>query len=174
MENIWLFLGTVILYSTLTLFIDHLEYNKPLYFRWKRFAKQVAIIALLVLPLNINGNIITIAGNAIAEKNIFSFFSLYQKAGHDAFAIFSIIYQEAERDTVTMFGLTYQKAGRDTVTGVGLAGYQKAVRDTNIGIGLAGYQSAEREATSIIAIALYQRVGEKTRTFGAFSSLKKD
>ncbi len=198
MENILLFAGTVIIYY-LILFI--VFYEKPVLCTPQ--VKRIALIALLALPINIGGNVFTIAGNAVAEKSIYSIFSFYQKAGQDAFTvmgfpyqkagrnavtIFGIPYQEAEQNAatfcglahqkassnaITIFGLAYQQAGRDAVMVVGLA-YQQAKRDADVLFGLAVYQRAENSAGVPIAIALYQRVGEKTRAFGAFSTLAKD
>ena len=80
---------------------------------------------LLALPIDIGGNVFTIAGNAVAEKNIYSLFSVYQQAGQDA---------------VTGLGLAYQRAGQNAVTGLGLAIYQKAGRGARVPISIALYQ----------------------------------
>jgi len=153
MENILLFALTVVIYS----FVWFL-FTNPV--AWTEYIKPIALVALIALPFNIGGNVFTIAGNATAEKSVYSVLSLYQRA---------------EQDAVTLFGLAgYQKAGHDVETSIGLAGYQQAGRDATTFVGLAGYQQAGRDAQAIIAIALYQRVGEKTRTFGAFSVLTRD
>lgn len=149
MDNIFLFFETLIAYSVL-LFLVRIPLT------WKRYCKQVALVALLALPINIGGNVFTVAGNATAEKDIYSIFSFYQKAGRDAFTVFGFLYQQAERDAFTFLGLTYQQARRDANFGFGLA-VQMAERNAGVGI-----------------IALYQRVDEKTRAFGAFSALTKD
>ena len=170
MENILLFVATVTIYS-LVMGCLILNFN----FSWTRFIKKTALIALLVLPINIGGNVFTIAGNATAEKSVYSLFSLYQKAGRDAMTFAGLAYQQAGQDAFTVIGLTYQKAGQDARTGLGLAGYQRAERgDAMAIVGLVGYQKAERKAKVPAAIAFYQRVGEKTRAFGAFSTLTKD
>lgn len=177
MENIVIFLGTVALYLTAIVCVDSLYFNKPIWnYSWKRCAKMLALVALLTLPLNINGNVFTIAGNATAEKSVYSIFSFYQSAGQDVLTIFGLAgYQQAGQDAETTIGLAgYQNAGRDTMTALGLAGYQNAGRNAVTALGLAGYQRAERNAIAGMAIALYQRVGEKTRAFGAFSALTKD
>lgn len=170
MENIWLFIVTVTVYSLVMCCVILPDFN------WSRFIKNTAIIALLVLPLNIGGNVFTIAGNVVSEKSVYSIFSLYQKAGQNAITLLSLTgYQQAGLNAVNFIGLTgYQKAGQDAVTIIGLAGYQKAGRDAVTAIGLSGYQKAENKTQVPVAIALYQRVGEKTRTFGAFSVLTKD
>ncbi|OGD25618.1 hypothetical protein A2819_02605 [Candidatus Azambacteria bacterium RIFCSPHIGHO2_01_FULL_40_24] len=153
MENILLFAFTVAIYSFVWFF-----FTDPI--GWKKQVKRMALVALLALPFNIDGNVFTIAGNATAEKSVYSVLSLYQRA---------------EQNAVTLFGLAgYQKAGQDVETGIGLAGYQQAGRNATTFVGLAGYQQAGRDAQAIIAIALYQRVGEKTRAFGALSTLTRD
>lgn len=155
MENILLFVFTVTAYFSvwfLFTFNNHIH--------WTKQVKRVALVALLALPLNIGGNVFTIAGNATAEKSVYSFLSLYQNAGQDA---------------VIILGLAgYQNAGQNAGTVISLAGYQKAGQNAVTAFGLAGYQQAEQRATIGIGIALYQRVGEKTRAFGAISSLTKD
>lgn len=166
MENILLFAITVGIYSFIWfLFTDPVG--------WKKQVRRMALVALLVLPINIGGDVFTFAGNAIAEKSIYSIFSLYQKAEQNATTIIGLAYQKTGQNAVTFAGLAYQQAGQDAVTGIGLA-YQKAGQDAVTIVGLAGYQKAERETKVPIAIAIYQRVGEKTRTFGAFSALTRD
>ena len=152
MESILLFALTTGIYYFIWFISTHQAH-------WTKHVKRIALVALLVLPLNINGNVFTIAGNAVAEKSVYSIFSIYQKAGQNAF---------------TLIGLAYQKAGRNAITGIGLAGYQKAEQNAVIGLGIAGYQKAGQHTETLIAIALYQRVGEKTRAFGAFSALTND
>lgn len=158
MENILLFLVTVTVYFTTIVCLDSYKSNKSIWnYSWKKSAKRLAFVALLALPLNINGNVFTIAGNATADKNMFSFFSLYQNAGQNAGTVLGLAYQNAGQDAGTFFGLAYQNARQDAVTVFGLA-----------------YQKAKMSAKVPLAIALYQRVGEKTRAFSAFSSLTKD
>ncbi len=51
----------------------------------------------IALPINIGGNVFTIAGNAVAEKNVYSIFSVYQKAGQNAVTLIGLApYQRAE------------------------------------------------------------------------------
>ena len=179
MENILLFLLTVAVYSTVICWFFRND--------WTRYIKRLAFVALLALPINIGGNVFTIAGNAVAEKNIYSLFSFYQRAGQNASTGFGLTYQQARQNAMTIFGLAYQQAGQDAVTGIGLAYqqagqnavtilglvYQQAGQDAVTGIGLT-YQKAGSSARVPISIAIYQRVGEKTRAFGAFSSLTKN
>lgn len=178
MENIMIFAFTVIIYFTAWFvftarFFVNINLNLM---SWSKYAKVLALVTLLALPLNIDGNVFTIAGNATAEKSVYSIFSLYQRAEYDAVTIIGLVgYQEAGQDAGTVFGLAgYQKAKRDAVIGIGFAGYQKAERDAATVVGLSGYQQAKHKAELVLAIALYQRVGEKTRAFGAFSALTKD
>ena len=155
MENILLFGTTVVVYSMVWFMVEGREYVTC----WGKALKRVVFIAFLVLPINIKGNVFTVAGNVTAEKSVYSVFSLYQKA---------------EGTAVTAFSLAgYQKAGQHALVGLGLAGYQEA-RYTLTAFGLAGYQRAELSAEIGVAVAFYQRVGEKTRTFGVLSALSKD
>jgi len=155
MGNTLLFIATVVIYSWVWFMTTEPSQGV---FRAKTI-KCVALVALLALPVNINGNVFTIAGNVTAEKSVYSVFSLYQKAEYTA---------------VTVFGLAgYQKAGGIVVTGLGLAGYQEAGYTLTV-FGLAGYQRAWNRAEAGVAVVFYQRVGKKTRTFGALSALSKE
>ena len=168
MDNIWFFLITVSVYSAIAIsFGDYIRVSL------KKFFKVIVTAMLLALPIDIGGNVFTIAGNAVAEKNIYSLFSVYQQAGQDAVTGLGLAYQRAGQNAVTGLGLAYQRAGQNAVTGLGLA-YQRAGQNAVTGLGLAIYQKAGRGARVPISIALYQRVGEKTRAFGAFLSLTKD
>jgi len=183
MDNIWFFLITVSVYSAIAIsFGDYIRVSL------KKFFKVIVTAMLLALPIDIGGNVFTIAGNAVAEKNIYSLFSVYQQAGQDAVTGLGLAYQRAGQNAVTGLGLAYQRAGQNAVTGLGLAyqragqnavtglglAYQRAGQNAVTGLGLAIYQKAGRGARVPISIALYQRVGEKTRAFGAFLSLTKD
>ena len=202
MANIWLFLGTVALYSGIYWCLQ-----KPQ--SVKAALSQFGLLAALCLPVNVNGYVLTVIGNAQGEKGVYSLCSLYQesqngdtfslvglagyqKAGHHAVTGIGLAgYQEAGNDAVTCFGLSgYQEAGNDAVTGVGLSGYQEAGNvavtgaglsgyqeagnKANLGVGLSGYQKAGETALACLGLALFQKVKDKERTFGAFVSLKAD
>jgi len=201
MENIWLFLLSVWVYSAVWGLIQ----TPPL--PLKKLLKAVALIALLCLPLNIDGHVFTVIGNAKGEKGVYSLCSFYQESKGNVFTIVGVGgYQKAGRDAATLIGLAgyqkagrnaelgiglagYQKAGGDAATFMGLSGYQKAGKDAVFGIGLAGYQEAGEDAATLIgltgyqkadnsavaiSIACYQNVAGKTRAFAAFSKLKKE
>src|SRR3989338_5773337 len=72
-----------------------------------------AIAALLTMPVNINGNVFTVLGSA-KGKNVYSLFSIGQKADENA---------------VALFGSLYQNAGKEAITGIGIAGYQNAGKE---------------------------------------------
>lgn len=169
MENIILFAVSVLLYSALWFWFSRPKFGAEC-------AKRITLIAVLCIPFNINGNVITVIGNATAERSIFSFFSLYQKAGNNAVTGVGLTaYQQAGRHAITVLGLAaYQQAGRDTVTAVGLVGYQRAGNDAAIGIGLAGYQRADNKAIVRAGLVFYQKVYEKTRAFSVWSKLENN
>lgn len=125
---------------------------------FRSFLKSVAVIALLCLPFNINGVIITPLGSGQGNA-VVSFFSLYQQAEGTAFSF---------------LGGIYQRAGRNAITFVGLAGYQRAGEDAITFIGLAGYQRAGNSAAIVIGLAVYQQVPGKSRWFVIFSELLPD
>src|SRR3989338_6635158 len=111
MDNIWFFLITVSVYSAIAIsFGDYIRVSL------KKFFKVIVTAMLLALPIDIGGNVFTIAGNAVAEKNIYSLFSVYQQAGQDA---------------VTGLGLEiYQKAGRGARVPISIALYQRVGEKT--------------------------------------------
>ena len=90
MENIWLFLGTVAVYFGIWRLFD-----KPNGI--SQYLTRIGLIMALSVPLNINGNVFTVIGNAVSEKSVYAIASLYQHAGNDA---------------LTWIGITgYQRAG---------------------------------------------------------------
>lgn len=137
-ENISFWVGSVILYSFVWFLWDSAP---PFLGKW---LKRTALIALLCLPININGNVFTVMGNATSEKSVYALFSIYQKAGQNAFTFF------------------------------GLSGYQNAGQNAAIVVGLSGYQKAGNKARTIIGVALYQKVADKGRAFGTITPLTKD
>jgi len=185
MENLLLFVGTVLFYLVIWWAMSVVTSCWGI----SGWAKRVAILAILCVPLNINGNVWTIMGNAVSEKSVYSVFSFYQKAGVDAKTIFTILgyqeaggdagiliglggYQEAGNDALTVLGVAgYQEAGGDAMVGLGLAGYQEASNDAFTFFGLAGYQEAEGTAQVAIGLAFYQKVAGKGRAFGALTAL---
>jgi len=114
MTNLLLFAVTVALYMALWHWLE-----KPQ--GYKEAAKRLAPLALLCLPFNINGNVITVLGNAKAEKSIFSVFSLYQNASNVAVAVLAG-YQNASENAVAVLA-GYQNASNVAVAGLAL--YQK-------------------------------------------------
>ncbi|MDD5290182.1 MAG: hypothetical protein PHT40_03240 [Patescibacteria group bacterium] len=183
MNNFFWFLLSTIVFSGIWYLI-----KKP---KGKKLLKSVVIISLLSVPYNINNTIITPLGSG-QGKNIFSLFSLYQRADKTSysmlggiyqrsnecsFAIFNLFgYQKADSgDVGTVFGLpAYQEASNDAETFIGLVGYQKAGSNAKVDCGLIGYQSAGKSVKTDISLAIYQTIPGKTRWFGIFSGLKKD
>lgn len=165
MVNIVLFIASVFAYFGIWYGIDMPDSTTE-------HVVRVGILVVLCMPFNIRGNVFTVIGNAVSERNIFSLFSLYQKAGHVAFTIFGLAgYQNAGDDALFGFGFAgYQKAGHDAFVAFGLAGYQRAVNDATVALGIAGYQKAGRNAKTPVGIAIYQRIdSDKGRAFSAFS-----
>ena len=163
MENLLIFFVTVGVYFGLWEFF----YRKRL--TPKKTISALGIIAVLCAPFNINGNVWTVLGNA-SGKNVYSVFSVYQRADIDAITILGLCScQKAGRDALTGYGLIgYQKAGRDALTLFGVIGHQKAGEDAKIGVGLSGYQKATRDALIFLGLSGYQRTGGESLTvFGA-------
>jgi hypothetical protein len=169
MENLGLFLLTASVYLGVWCLLNRPE-------RLSGYFKRAAVIALLCAPINVNGNVFTVLGNAAAEKNNVSLCSVYQQAGHNAFTVVGPLnYQVAGKSAWTTIGIAlYQSAGQGVVTGVGLSGYQSAGQNAVTIAGVAGYQSAGESAVTHGGVAFYQKAGKKTRSFGAFTKLKAE
>ena len=159
MENIVLFIITVLTYSFLVYIVLNPYSQHHRFFYFTEYLKVCALMAFLCLPLNVNEDIYTIAGNVVSKKSIYSVASLYQSADKEAMNIIGILaYQNAGKDVVTLFGISlYQNAGRSAGTLMGISGYQKA----------------EIRVITVIGVGIYQSIPGKQRSFGAFSELSK-
>ncbi len=108
------------------------------------YALRLGLLAFLSAPWDVGGNIWTVLGNAESEKSVYSLFSLYQKAGNDAFVVVGVSL--------------YQKAGNDAAVFIGVSLYQKAGNDAAVFIGVSLYQKAERSASATCGFAIYQTI----------------
>lgn len=209
--NIWLFIGTVFAYAVFwygslifknaperSTWSDFLEDSLDIVFGFslRKHAGYLGIIVLLALPVNINGYVFSIAGNAVGERGVYSLASFYQKSGGDAFSVLGFGYQEATKDALVIAGISiYQKA--ETVWfGFGISGYQEATEEEEgkdgagvlfgisayqksssiawVAVGISGYQEATAGVVTLLGVTVYQKAGEKTRAFGAIVPLKAD
>lgn len=100
MNNIELFVATTAVYFIIWK-LSQIFSLDPDVISLQRIFRELAIIALLCLPLNINGNVFTVLGNAESPKNAYSVFSLYQKAGtaDRAFAVWSRLESPHKKET---------------------------------------------------------------------------
>ena len=143
----------------------------------KRFFNKIFILAILCAPFNVDGSVYTIAGNATG-KNVYSIFSVYQRADDDVYNFLGTGYQKAGKKAMSIVGINfyqeviggneeedmvstiigivgYQKANR-TGVGIGIVGYQNA-HDPVVMFGVGGYQVATNKALVLLGIAGYQR-----------------
>ncbi|MBI2057466.1 MAG: hypothetical protein HYT63_00560 [Candidatus Yanofskybacteria bacterium] len=192
MDNISLFLISILFYFVVSeIFIDCrvLVYNEINEIDLVKILKKLGIIILLCLPVNINGNVFTIMGNAIAEKSVYSVLSFYQKATDGVvFSFFGLgNVQFAKEDTFVFLGLpSYQKAGNaafvfagfplyqeanEIFVAFGGAAIQKSKEFSAVFLGIVGYQNSGKKAETALAMALYQKVQDKDRSFAFFSTL---
>ncbi|MEK7178723.1 MAG: hypothetical protein AAB727_00515 [Patescibacteria group bacterium] len=186
MENLWIFAATVSVYFFALLVLHRAKYNAPMTSR--QALKRLGILLLVCVPLNTNGYVFTIAGNAVGEKGVCSLFSLYQKTSGTAFTVATpFVWQEGESTAVVAGIAGNQKAGRNAFLFVGIAanqtagkeagvvfgiaGNQKSGGSAGVMVGIAGNQEAEKEAFTILGIAVHQKVKDKERTFGALYPL---
>ena len=167
MENIFLFITSVAVYWSAWFFYSATSL--------KGYAKRAVLLALLCLPVNINGNVFTVAGNAVSEKSVYSVLSFYQDAGHNAITILSLLgYQNAGHNAITGIGISlYQNASLDSAMIVGLSGYQNAGNDAGTFIGLSVYLNAGREAFNAIGLSGYQNAGRDAITLVGLSGYQK-
>lgn len=179
MENLLWWIG-----STLVYFITYgtLKYGRD-WGTWQWSVKSIGVIALLTLPININGHVLTVFGNAVGEKGVYSIASFYQKANGMTLTIFApLTYQDAGSGTgkaldgaVSMFGIPSIQKGRIVLLMGGIAPYQYAHEtDSDVLVGFAGRQIAPRKTQVYVGLAFQQKVGEKERWFSAFTGLKAD
>ncbi|MFH1759129.1 MAG: hypothetical protein ABH822_01030 [Patescibacteria group bacterium] len=150
MENLWWFLGTVILYYVTDHLLYH-YYNNPcrINAEWlsdKNLLKRLGIIALLCLPININDHVFTVLGNGVAEKSMWSVCSLYQKAGSHAVSGLALC-QKAGGTAFSLFNFFgYQRSeNENTISGVGIVSAQFAKRESVLAVGISGYQQSQTQ-----------------------------
>ena len=188
-ENIVLFTTSVLVY-TVAYFTVGIFYFRTL-LTVRKILKIMFIFALLCLPLNINGHVLTIAGNAVGEQGVFSLFSFYQKAENGAaVSILSIFNSQiAKRDALSVIGFpAYQKSGYTSTVVIGGSLIQKAKKEssillgasivqkaeiTNLLCGVALRQNAKKEARIGAGLVFLQKVDKKERAFAFFSALTK-
>lgn len=120
---------------------------------------RIGILALLSAPFNIGGDVWTVFGNAESEKNMYSLFSFYQRAGQNAVTIFGLSYQEAGRNAWTVIGASVQKAKEDALVCIGGAVYQKAANYAVTFVGVAFLQDAGEAAGMFLGVAFWQNAG---------------
>ncbi|MDO8443030.1 MAG: hypothetical protein Q7S81_02115 [bacterium] len=153
MTNLVLFCVTFVVYfivSCLLVQPGATDEKQPVLFTVINYAKRAGWVILLCAPFTIMGNVVTVFGNVVSQKNIISLCSIYQKAKGDATALVFSGWQSAGGNAVTGVFSVAQVAGKDSVSGI-FAMYQSAKRDVGIGIGFSGYQTARRNAVSPLA-----------------------
>lgn len=172
MENLQLWLLTVLFYGFIVVAV--IAFTTDIFALYaKRCVKALAIVAVLTIPVNVNGYVFTVFGNAIGEKGMYSLASLYQKSGGSAVAMFLSGYQEAKSDAVTMIGISgYQRSKESTIMLAGIVGYQKAGRHALNSVGISGYQEGD-EALMMLGVSGYQKAGHNATTLMGLSGYQE-
>lgn len=155
MTNLVLFCVTFVVYFIVSCLLVQpgvVDEKQPVLFTVINYVKRAGWVILLCAPFTIMGNVVTVFGNVVSQKNIISLCSVYQKAKGDATALVFSGWQSAGGNAVTGVFSVAQVAGKDSVSGI-FAMYQSAGRDVGIGIGFSGYQTARRNAVSPLASA---------------------
>ena len=145
----------------LAIFLTSVSFVFLAFFRGrKHIVRNVLIASVLLAPFNLDGNVISVFGSGVSQKEFYSIASLYQRAGQNAVTGGFSLYQRAGQNAGTGVFSLYQRADHDTVTGV-----------------LSLYQRAGQSAKST-AFAVYQTVqpsdnsgSVKSRLFGINSTL---
>jgi len=178
MENLWLYLGSVVVYFLVWLLIVFYNFcydRKVSPFVFAKWRKTLGIIALLCIPFNFGGYVFTVMGNAVGEKAVYSIFSVYQNSPNgNTVAVFGLpIIQKAENGAFVLVGIANQKSGNDAAVFAGIAN-QKSGNDAAVFAGISVMQVSKTRARTVLGIALYQRVRDKVRTFAVWSALTVD
>jgi hypothetical protein len=120
----------------------------------------IAIVILISIPITINGNVFSFWGG-FSEKNIYSFFSVFQDARKDAWHLFGLGFlQKAGKSAGGCFSITlFQKADEDAWQIIGLALFQKADRYAGQLFGVIFLQYAEKDAWQFIGVTLFKMSG---------------
>ncbi len=131
---------------------------------------RFVIVALLCVPFNYNGNVITVIGNAKSDKNIFSFWSMYQNAKLNAVTVISTLsYQKSDGDSASVIGFPlYQEGHRLAFTTFGFPLYQKSDVSAALLVGIAGVQKSEGETFTGLGFAFKQIIPDDEKYFGIF------
>ena len=182
MENLWLYLCSVVVYFLVWLLIVFYNFcydRKVSPFVFAKWRKTLGIIALLCIPFNFGGYVFTVMGNAVGEKAVYSIFSVYQnspngntvavfglpiiqKSGNEAVVLVGIANQKAENNAAVAVGIANQKAENEAFVLVGIAN-QKSGKDAAVFAGIAN-QKAENEAVVLVGISVMQVSKTRART----------
>ncbi len=183
MENFSIFAVTVIFYFLVVVIFK--GFPETL----RSYVKNAVIIALLCLPININGNVYTLIGNAKGEENVTSVFSVYQDAekhastliligyqhsGENARAGFFVGKQSAEKKAFSVFFAGSQHAKEKAGAFVGVFLTQKSdTDDALLLLGISAKQEAEGLSLTGIGIVGYQTASEQAGLVAGISGYQK-
>ncbi len=169
MNNLTIFFANVTLFFLIWFFVITPEKFQSLAY----YIKGLAIVALLCMPLNINGTVITVLGSAQA-KNVISVFSVHQDAEDKAFALVGSGYQRAGKSATTLFGFSvYQMADKTNML-AGASFCQKSKSGATVWVGFSGHQEAsEGSATTFIGFSGFQKASKDANMFAGVSLCQK-
>lgn len=150
-----------------------------LFYAWYFYSKTKSIkviiirftlLAFLFAPFNINGNIYTVFGNGVSQKNFNSIFSFYQKAEKNSFSVLSIGYQEAKEDAFAGFVIFNLQRSKKSKTILSLLSVQKNIETKESSINIAeNYQDAGVEAFAGVGILNFQKSKKATTVISLLS-----
>jgi hypothetical protein len=163
MENLLIFAITLLSYFSVSYVIK----------RPANLIRRLAFITILTIPFNFNGHVITLFGNGVGEKGIYSILSLYQASSTsskgDAWSLFSL-YQSSGNNCVSIFGSAIQKC-KYSINLFGISLYQEG---EGVSAPFCIYQNAKTLADTKI-FGIYQKIlPGKDRSFPVHSVLELD
>lgn len=182
MDNmVFYFLGTGIYWTTYQVFVVGNS---------KKSLRNLAVIALLALPLNVNGNVYTVIGNTIddrginnmysafsmiqtTENNTASLISLFQKSRKgSAFSAVGPLIQVAEKGAISVIPVTaYQGSNNgDAIGGMGVTLYQKSYSGSVLAVGVPLFQVSRNGPSGMLAGLSFMQKAEND-TSGAIAGV---
>ena len=115
------------------------------------------ILSVLCAPFTKDGNVYTVLGNALSEKNSYALFSLIQCAEESAWAFASCIQVSNRSRSAFNFGAQYGK--KDARTVLGIMVFQNSKEESVLSLGFVLLQESKKESVVCFGIVIIQHSG---------------
>lgn len=164
MTNLWLYILTVVVYSSIVWWLVSVSGCKKWFKRSElldNFKKAVFVIMIVCAPFNIgDGSKFTIAGNIVSEKTAISLFSFYQDGKEGAWAICALYQKTDKGEADSVFSIYQNSTSGSAEVPVGFVFYQKSKTCSFLGAGLAVYQESQENCSTGFFSLIQNRDGE--------------